>query len=140
MTDLSFLKSVQKPWYQFSQGKDKKLTVQTLVDNYLAEEMFDGENQYQCDRCKRLRDAVKSTRILEGPEHLMCTLMRFKYDRAVCRKSKVFTDVDYELRIRLPVSQVNHLYSLIINILNIGIGEQNVHTYQVMLLMREYAL
>ena len=36
----------------------------------------------------------------------MCTLMRFKYDRAQGRKSKVFTDVDYELRIRLPVSQV----------------------------------
>ena len=49
---------------------------------------------------------MKSTRILEGPEHLMCTLMRFKYDRAAGRKSKVFTDVDYELRIRLPVSQV----------------------------------
>ena len=92
---------------QSPQGKDKKLTVQTLVDNYLAEEMFDGENQYQCDRCNGLRDAVKSTRILEGPEHLMCTLMRFKYDRAQSRKSKVFTDVDYELRIRLPVSQVN---------------------------------
>ena len=85
------------------------MTVQTLVDNYLEEERFDGENQYQCDRCQGLQDAVKSTRILEGPEHLMCTLMRFKYDRAVSRKSKVFTDVDYELRIRLPVSQVSHI-------------------------------
>ena len=53
------------------------------------------------------RHPENSGRILEGPEHLMCTLMRFKYDRAQGRKSKVFTDVDYELRIRLPVSQVN---------------------------------
>jgi ubiquitin carboxyl-terminal hydrolase 35/38 len=81
------------------------LTMQTLVDNYLMPESLDGDNQYRCNTCDSLQDAVKSTRFLEGPDHLMCTLLRFKYDRVANRKSKVFTDIDYELRIRLPVQK-----------------------------------
>ena len=42
------------------QPEKEKLTVQTLVDNYLAEESFDGENQYQCDRCEGLQGSSHS--------------------------------------------------------------------------------
>ena len=42
-------------------------------------------------------------KILEGPEYLMTTLMRFHYDRKQNRKSKVFTDINYELELTLPV-------------------------------------
>lgn len=48
------------------------------------------------------QDAVKSVRVLEGPDHLLCTLKRFKYDNN--RKSKIFTDLDYRLSIELPVA------------------------------------
>ena len=42
-------------------------------------------------------------KILEGPEYLMTTLMRFHYDRKQNRKTKVFTDINYELELSLPV-------------------------------------
>ena len=51
-------------------------------------------------------------KILEGPEYLMTTLMRFHYDRKQNRKTKVFTDINYELELSLPVfcdNQGKHL-------------------------------
>eukprot|EP00094_Tigriopus_californicus_P007715 TCALIF_07430-PA protein Name:"Similar to USP35 Ubiquitin carboxyl-terminal hydrolase 35 (Homo sapiens)" AED:0.04 eAED:0.04 QI:47/1/0.90/1/1/1/11/0/1115 len=79
------------------------LTMQSLVSSYLSEETLEGDNQYHCDTCQGLQDAVKSVHLLEGPHHLLCTLLRFKYDRAVNRKSKVFTNINYKLTLSLPI-------------------------------------
>ncbi len=79
------------------------LTMESLVTTYLQSEMLQGDNKYHCDKCAGLRDAEKTIKILEGPQYLICTLLRFKYDRTVNRKSKVFTDVDYQLDLELPV-------------------------------------
>merc|ERR1719186_74061 len=57
------------------------ISVSDLIDNYLASESLDGENQYQCDSCNKKRDARKTTKILTAPAHLNITLLRFKYDR-----------------------------------------------------------
>ena len=62
-----------------------------------------GDNKYHCDHCGNLQEAVKTMKILEGPEYLMTTLMRFHYDRKQNRKTKVFTDINYELELSLPV-------------------------------------
>ena len=79
------------------------ISIQQLINLYLNPEKLTGENQYHCNKCKSLKDGIKTMKILEGPKHLMCTLMRFKYDRTLNRKSKVFTDVKYELDLRVPV-------------------------------------
>lgn len=84
--------------------EDGPLRMQQLVANYLAPEALEDDNKYHCDKCDGLQDAVKTINILEGPDHLMCTLMRFKYDRSLHRKSKIFTDIDYELILDLPVN------------------------------------
>ena len=76
---------------------------------YLHPEKLTGENQYHCNKCKSLQDGVKTMKVLEGPKHLMCTLMRFKYDRKLNRKSKVFTDVKYELDLRIPVTNTQNM-------------------------------
>ena len=55
---------------------DAKVSTQELVDGYFAEERLEDDNQYHCDRCNGLQDAVKTVRVLEGPANLMCTLMR----------------------------------------------------------------
>ena len=84
----------------------RDISIQQLIDLYLHPEKLTGENQYHCNKCKSLQDGVKTMKILEGPKHLMCTLMRFKYDRKLNRKSKVFTDVKYELDLRIPVTKM----------------------------------
>ena len=66
-----------------------KLTMQSLLESYLTPETLQGDNQYHCDHCANLQDAVKTMKILEGPDYLMTTLMRFHYDRTQNRKSKV---------------------------------------------------
>jgi len=84
----------------------RDISIQQLIDLYLHPEKLTGENQYHCNKCKSLQDGIKTMKILEGPKHLMCTLMRFKYDRKLNRKSKVFTDVKYELDLRIPVTNI----------------------------------
>ena len=46
---------------------------------------------------------MKRTSVTEPPSHLMTTLLRFNYDRAHNRKSKVCRDLKYDLTLRLPV-------------------------------------
>ena len=85
------------------EGTAEILTMQKLVDNYLKPETLQGENKYHCDHCNSLQDAVKTSKILQGPNYLMTTLMRFHYDRKFNRKSKVFTNIQYELDLTLPI-------------------------------------
>ena len=86
----------------------RDISIQQLINLYLHPEKLTGENQYHCNKCKSLQDGVKTMKILEGPKHLMCTLMRFKYDRTLNRKSKVFTDIKYELDLQIPVTNDIH--------------------------------
>ena len=89
-----------------SSGTEKSnISIQQLINLYLNPEMLTGENQYHCDKCKCLQDGIKTMEVLEGPEHLMCTLMRFKYDRTLNRKSKVFTGVSYDFDLNIPVTK-----------------------------------
>jgi ubiquitin carboxyl-terminal hydrolase 35/38 len=82
--------------------KAEPLTMQKMVTSCLKSEVLQGDNQYHCDHCGNLQDAVKTMKIIEGPEYLMTTLMRFQYDRVQNRKTKVFTDIKYELNLTLP--------------------------------------
>ena len=60
--------------------------------------------------------------------------MRFKYDRAANRKSKVFTDVDYQLEISLPLSkqqqeQQQQVYELYAIVIHSGYSSDGGHYY-----------
>ena len=112
------------------------LTMQTLLNNYLTSENLDGENQYHCDHCASLQDAVKTMKIFEAPKFLTTTLMRFHYDRTQNRKTKVFTDIQYELDLRLPVfpnvdenNSVDQLYSLYAIVVHSGYSSDGGHYY-----------
>ena len=81
-----------------------------------------------------LQDATKSMKILEGPDYLMTTLMRFHYDRQQNRKSKVFTEINYELELNLPVYQNedevnNELYTLYAIVVHSGYSSDGGHYY-----------
>ena len=115
---------------------ESKPRIQDLLDHYLSPEKLEGENQYRCDRCSALRDAVKRTQILRAPSHLMCTLMRFNYDRTLNRKSKVCHDVRYEMGLTLPLcsdpsSAANNQdsYSLYAVVVHSGYSSDGGHYY-----------
>ena len=93
---------------------EKGLNMTLLIEHYLKPELLQEDNKYDCDKCRSHQDAEKTVTILEGPEYLLCTLVRFKYDRNLNRKSKVFTDVDYELQVELT-GEVYELYAVVIH-------------------------
>lgn len=99
-TDTSSVDAVVTP----SNPMASDLSVTDLIDNYLASESLDGENQYQCDACNKKRDATKTTKILTAPPHLNVTLLRFKYDRKTNRRAKVFVNIHYPLELQLPIA------------------------------------
>ena len=102
-TELHLAIPEEKKKTKNAASNEPPLTVNTLVTNYLEPEALEEDNKYHCDKCGGLQDAVKTIKVLEGPSHLLCTLMRFKYDRTLNRKSKVFTDIQYQLKLALPV-------------------------------------
>eukprot|EP00092_Neocalanus_flemingeri_P037138 GFUD01040426.1.p1 GENE.GFUD01040426.1~~GFUD01040426.1.p1 ORF type:complete len:819 (+),score=280.29 GFUD01040426.1:50-2458(+) len=96
-----------------------QLALPDLVRKYLAPEDLLGDNQYQCDKCEGLRDAVKTTQIKAAPQHLTITLLRFKYDSSSCRKVKLLTPVECPDTLCLPITggQVvtYQLYSVVVH-------------------------
>jgi len=81
-----------------------QLSVKDLLENYLEPEDLCEDNQYQCDICEGLRDAVKTTQIKAAPKHLIITLLRFEYDASTCQKVKLLTSVECPESLSLPLS------------------------------------
>ena len=80
--------------------------LQDMLNGYLKPEKLEGDNKYHCEKCGSLEEAVKTTDILESPNHLKCTLMRFEYDRERGTKRKILTDIKYELALNLPSGKI----------------------------------
>jgi len=97
----------------------RRLTLEDLIRNFLAPEELYGDNQYQCDSCHGLREAVKTTQIKAPPQHLIITLLRFKYDLSRCQKVKMLVPVECPDILSLPVSggeEVRYqLYSVVVH-------------------------
>ncbi|XP_008802270.2 ubiquitin carboxyl-terminal hydrolase 18-like [Phoenix dactylifera] len=53
-------------------------TLEEALSRFTATEILDGENKYQCDRCKSYERAKKKLTILEAPNILTIALKRFQ--------------------------------------------------------------
>nr|XP_010942663.1 ubiquitin carboxyl-terminal hydrolase 17 [Elaeis guineensis] len=53
-------------------------TLEEALSRFTATEILDGENMYQCDRCKSYERAKKKLTILEAPNILTIALKRFQ--------------------------------------------------------------
>lgn len=80
-----------------------ELSIEDLIRSYLTSERLTGENQYECERCGGKQDAERSIQILEPPEHLILTQLRFYYDTARGQRQKVFTNVEFGEELLLPI-------------------------------------
>ncbi|XP_071553008.1 LOW QUALITY PROTEIN: uncharacterized protein [Panulirus ornatus] len=79
------------------------LSIEDMITSYLTSERLTGENQYECERCGGKQDAERSIQILEPPEHLILTQLRFYYDTARSQRQKVFTNVEFGEELLLPI-------------------------------------
>ncbi|GET01345.1 ubiquitin carboxyl-terminal hydrolase 38 [Rhizophagus clarus] len=69
------------------------LSFSDLLSEFLSDENLKGDNQYYCDECEGLRDALKLTRIIIPPRYLILSLNRFEYNVEYGRRIKIMTHV-----------------------------------------------
>jgi len=80
------------------------LSLNSLLQRFLAPERLEGDNQYHCDGpCNSLQDGQRHVEIRSAPTCLIVTLLRFSYDAQSGSHSKIFTDIQYPLILGVPV-------------------------------------
>ncbi|XP_058455459.1 ubiquitin carboxyl-terminal hydrolase 38 isoform X2 [Malaya genurostris] len=109
-------------------------SVQKLLDFYCSSEKLIGDNQYYCDKCKRLCDGERSIRILKSPRNLILTLKHFRYDQQRHTRAKLMNKVLHDEAISLRIVSemsppyVVH-YSLYAAVIHAGTSMDSGHYY-----------
>ncbi|XP_072112271.1 ubiquitin carboxyl-terminal hydrolase 38 [Mobula birostris] len=84
---------------------DKTRSVPSLINYFLAPEILNGENKYYCENCASLQNAQKLMQVVDEPEYLILTLLRFSYDSKSHVRRKILDDVALPLTLQLPVEK-----------------------------------
>jgi ubiquitin C-terminal hydrolase len=107
--------------------KDISDPLNKLIDNYSNVEEMNGDNQYECSKCKCKVDALKMDKIVKTPKYLQVQLKRFNkdYSRGRGRISK--NDTSIEIPSTLNISGVK--YQLRGSILHMGSYHGGHYTY-----------
>ena len=75
--------------------KEVATPLESLLEVALCDELLEDNNKYHCDVCNGLRDATRSSKIIQTPNVLILVLLRFKYDAASQCRKKLTSLVDY---------------------------------------------
>ncbi|XP_041042415.1 ubiquitin carboxyl-terminal hydrolase 38 isoform X2 [Carcharodon carcharias] len=86
---------------------DKTKSVPHLISYFLAPEILNGENKYYCEKCASLQNAQKVMQVVDEPEYLILTLLRFSYDSKSHIRRKILDDVALPLVLQLPVEKTS---------------------------------
>ncbi|XP_078395470.1 ubiquitin carboxyl-terminal hydrolase 38 isoform X2 [Cetorhinus maximus] len=86
---------------------DKTKSVPHLINYFLAPEILNGENKYYCEKCASLQNAQKVMQVVDEPEYLILTLLRFSYDSKSHIRRKILDDVALPLVLQLPVEKTS---------------------------------
>lgn len=68
-------------------------------DQFQFEELLSGENQYECDTCKKLVDAVKGMKLEKLPDILTLHLKRFDIDYTTFENVKLNNKVIFPMQL-----------------------------------------
>jgi len=98
----------------------KPVPLYECIDEYTAAEELVGENQWECEKCKRKCDAERKISYTVAPDVLVILLKRFQFTSAGCEKINApieFPLTDLMLRTTSPEAYdlfgvVNHFGSL----------------------------
>ncbi|XP_072477239.1 ubiquitin carboxyl-terminal hydrolase 38 isoform X4 [Notamacropus eugenii] len=88
-------------------GGESTPSVTDLLNYFLAPEILNGDNRYYCENCASLQNAEKTMQIMEEPEYLILTLLRFSYDQKCHIRRKILDNVSLPLVLELPVKRTN---------------------------------
>ncbi|KAF0377984.1 ubiquitin carboxyl-terminal hydrolase 38 [Gigaspora margarita] len=75
------------------ENESNKPSLDDMLCEFFTPEELNEDNQYFCDKCNGLQDAVKTTRIIVPPRYLILSLNRFEYDKRYARRIKIMTPV-----------------------------------------------
>ncbi|CAG8472306.1 25580_t:CDS:10 [Gigaspora rosea] len=75
------------------ENESYKPSLDDMLSEFFTPEALNEDNQYFCDKCNGLQDAVKTTRIIVPPRYLILSLNRFEYDKRYARRIKIMTPV-----------------------------------------------
>ena len=110
--------------YNYNRNQKKEVTLEDCFDNEISENIFDGDNQIYCNRCKKSCKARGENKIFSTPYFLILILNRGKGNEFKC-------DVDFkeELNIKKYVQSKDcpYIYNLIGVISHLGESSMNGH-------------
>ncbi|XP_074761126.1 ubiquitin carboxyl-terminal hydrolase 38 isoform X4 [Athene noctua] len=112
------------------------LSVTDLLNYFLAPEILSGDNKYYCEKCASLQNAEKTMQIIEEPEYLILTLLRFSYDPKCHIRRKILDNVSLPLVLELPPSGADEVtcpqlvpYVLSSVVVHSGVSSESGHYY-----------
>ena len=89
-------------------GKEESsetLVLEDLMKHFLNPEYLQGDNQYDCEKCGGKKDAVRTQSIIQTPNYLILTLLRFSFSVKTMSRTKVFTDVRYPRKLKIQLHE-----------------------------------
>ncbi|XP_033891902.3 ubiquitin carboxyl-terminal hydrolase 38-like [Acipenser ruthenus] len=78
-------------------------SVPDLINYFLEPEILDEDNKYYCEKCASLQSAVKTMNVVDDPEYLILTLLRFSYDAKSHVRRKILDNVAIPHYLQLPI-------------------------------------
>ncbi|KGL85282.1 Ubiquitin carboxyl-terminal hydrolase 38, partial [Tinamus guttatus] len=108
-------------------------SVTDLLNYFLAPEILSGDNKYYCEKCASLQNAEKTMQIIEEPEYLILTLLRFSYDPKCHIRRKILDNVSLPLVLELPVKRATSSLAVVSGgcsvVVHSGVSSESGHYY-----------
>jgi ubiquitin C-terminal hydrolase len=70
-------------------------SLEECIDQFVKEEVLEGENMVTCDHCKQKRRCVKRMSIYRNPRVLVIHIKRFRFNHSNHHRDKLLTDVNF---------------------------------------------
>ncbi|XP_002972625.2 ubiquitin carboxyl-terminal hydrolase 25 [Selaginella moellendorffii] len=106
-------------------------TLKEAICNFFQPEVLDGNNKYQCEKCKKLSVARKQLSIYQSPNVLVIQLKRF--ENFLGGKIDAHVEFEEELKLRSHMSKnspdVHPDYSLYAVVVHSGFSQYGGHYY-----------
>jgi ubiquitin C-terminal hydrolase len=78
-----------------------KNSVYESLDLFIQDDILDGDNKYECSKCKTKVNARKRCCINQLPNNLILHLKRFDFDLEFLRRSKITRSIEFPLKLNI---------------------------------------